>query len=267
VTAVRTRLLATASLGALAIRFLAGLLTVGLEGAPALTWSSVEDWYQHAGATGLAAATLWMAATATVAWVVIGSSLQLLATCTARPGVGLLADVLSPSFVRRLGRAGVTMATAAGLVVGPVVSAEADDPPGIATMEALDAEEGTTSVPLPSSPSRTVPTTTAPTTSLTTTAGTEAPGAPPPAPPPSVPSQPERAPTSASSGGRYVVAPGDCFWSIAERVLTDHAGVDVAERLLIEYWHRLILHNRGRLVAPDNPDLLYPGQVLLLPPS
>jgi nucleoid-associated protein YgaU len=32
------------------------------------------------------------------------------------------------------------------------------------------------------------------------------------------------------------------------------------------YWRRLIDANRDRLVDPGNPDLLLPGQELVLPP-
>jgi nucleoid-associated protein YgaU len=34
----------------------------------------------------------------------------------------------------------------------------------------------------------------------------------------------------------------------------------------LDYWHRLIAANGDRLVDAGNPDLLYPGQVLVLPP-
>ena len=59
-----------------------------------------------------------------------------------------------------------------------------------------------------------------------------------------------------------VVAPGDSFWSLAVEAVGDHAGPGPVD----DYWRRLIARNRARLVDPGNPDLLYPGQVLLLPP-
>lgn len=59
----------------------------------------------------------------------------------------------------------------------------------------------------------------------------------------------------------HVVQPGEHFWSIAEQV--------VADRSLAEpvgwYWRRLVDANRDRLVDPDDPDLLHPGQELVLP--
>jgi nucleoid-associated protein YgaU len=38
------------------------------------------------------------------------------------------------------------------------------------------------------------------------------------------------------------------------------------KRQVAAYWLVLIEANRDRLVVADNPDLLYPGQVLVLPP-
>jgi len=55
------------------------------------------------------------------------------------------------------------------------------------------------------------------------------------------------------------------FWSIAAEALAD-AGHPSDDASVGRYWRRLIDANRGRLVVPDNPDLLLPGQVLLLPP-
>ena len=42
----------------------------------------------------------------------------------------------------------------------------------------------------------------------------------------------------------------------------DHASDD---RRVIAYWRRLVEANRGRLLDPGNPDLLVPGQELVLP--
>lgn len=72
------------------------------------------------------------------------------------------------------------------------------------------------------------------------------------------------------TGNTWVVEPGDSFWSIAEDVLASPGGGGgggpPAERDVGRYWRRLIDANRGRLVDPGNPDLLLPGQELVLPP-
>lgn len=57
----------------------------------------------------------------------------------------------------------------------------------------------------------------------------------------------------------WVVDAGDSFWSIAEDV------VGLGRRTQA-YWEQLIAANRDRLAVPDQPDLLFPGQRLTLPP-
>jgi len=57
----------------------------------------------------------------------------------------------------------------------------------------------------------------------------------------------------------WVVDAGDSFWSIAEDV------VGRGDRTRA-YWEQLIVANRDRLAVPDQPDLLFPGQRLTLPP-
>ena len=65
----------------------------------------------------------------------------------------------------------------------------------------------------------------------------------------------------------WTVRPGDSLWSIAQaRVATSGAtGADEVE--VATYWVRLIAANRDRLVQPSNPDLIFAGQVLVLPPG
>lgn len=60
----------------------------------------------------------------------------------------------------------------------------------------------------------------------------------------------------------HVVAPGEHFWGIAEEVVAQRpdAGLEVAH-----YWRLLVEANRDRLVDRDNPDLIHPGQELVLP--
>jgi hypothetical protein len=71
---------------------------------------------------------------------------------------------------------------------------------------------------------------------------------------------PDRAVVPASASPRAVVVrPGDSLWSIAARDLRpDALATDVASR-----WHAIYAANRG-VIGPD-PDLLEPGQRLLLP--
>lgn len=67
-------------------------------------------------------------------------------------------------------------------------------------------------------------------------------------------------------GDTWTVAPGDSFWSIASDTLIDTAGRSVSDREVIAYWTQVIDANRGILVVPGDVDLIFPGQVVALPP-
>ena len=85
--------------------------------------------------------------------------------------------------------------------------------------------------------------------------------APPPAARAAVPvSAPARAPED-----QVVVEAGDSFWSLALEVVTEARREAPDEREVADYWERLIAANLTRLVDAANPDLLFPGQTLLLP--
>jgi hypothetical protein len=65
----------------------------------------------------------------------------------------------------------------------------------------------------------------------------------------------------------WVVEPGDSLWSIAEDVTSSADGSPPAERDVARYWQRLVQANRANLIDPDNPDLLLPGQQVVVPPT
>lgn len=63
----------------------------------------------------------------------------------------------------------------------------------------------------------------------------------------------------------WTVHPGDSFWSIATVVLESRGG-PASDADIDRYWQRLVSANADRLVDGDLPDLIYPGQVFVLPP-
>jgi hypothetical protein len=81
--------------------------------------------------------------------------------------------------------------------------------------------------------------------------------APPPAPGPS------DIPGAASL--RVRVEPGDHLWGIAASRLRLALGEEPDTEQVRPYWAALVEANRDRLVDPDDPDLLLPGQELVLP--
>lgn len=67
--------------------------------------------------------------------------------------------------------------------------------------------------------------------------------------------------------GREVheVRSGESFWSIAEQMLASVWGRAPSDAEVVPYWRELIAMNRDRLVDPDDPDLIHPGQRFVLP--
>lgn len=61
------------------------------------------------------------------------------------------------------------------------------------------------------------------------------------------------------------VVEGDHLWAIAERHVRQVRGDATGDTEVADYWYRLIDVNRGRLVDPDDPDLVLPGQRFVLP--
>jgi hypothetical protein len=63
----------------------------------------------------------------------------------------------------------------------------------------------------------------------------------------------------------WTVRPGDHLWHIAHDTVATRLGHAPTDAAVAPYWEQLIEVNRARLVDPDNPDLIFPGQVFTLP--
>ncbi len=72
-------------------------------------------------------------------------------------------------------------------------------------------------------------------------------------------------PSPDQEAATWTVAPGDHFWSVAERVVADAWRRAPSHAETGPYWRSLVAANRSRLRDPANPDLLFPGQILVLP--
>ena len=69
-----------------------------------------------------------------------------------------------------------------------------------------------------------------------------------------------------SQGDTVIVREGDHLWKIARRHLEEVIGAAVTGGQIARYWRSLIDHNIDRLRSGD-PDLIYPGEVIVLPAS
>jgi hypothetical protein len=65
--------------------------------------------------------------------------------------------------------------------------------------------------------------------------------------------------------GEHEVVAGEHLWSIAADHLAAHLDRAPTEAEITPHWQRLVEENRDRLANPDDPDLIFPGQRLVLP--
>ncbi|HUQ62289.1 MAG TPA: hypothetical protein VM121_00865 [Acidimicrobiales bacterium] len=166
-------------------------------------------------------------------------------------------DRLTVPALRRLLAMTVSASVATGSF-GALVSpagAQPVDPPATVTMHRLGEGEA-----LPTMTPTSTSTTTAATTSTTATTA----AGPVPAAGTAAPSEPASSVPRAAREWR--VERGDCFWTIAESVLTASAGRAPSDAEIVPYWRRLIEANRAVLGDRNNPDLIFPGQIFTVPP-
>ncbi|MEA3217179.1 MAG: resuscitation-promoting factor RpfA [Acidimicrobiia bacterium] len=64
-----------------------------------------------------------------------------------------------------------------------------------------------------------------------------------------------------------VLGPGDHLWAVAEERVADVLQRPGTDDEITTYWLRLVQLNRAELADPDNPDLVFPGQTIRLPPG
>jgi nucleoid-associated protein YgaU len=65
--------------------------------------------------------------------------------------------------------------------------------------------------------------------------------------------------------GEVTVATGDNFWDLAEGELSHAWGRAPTDAEVVPHWQSLIEANRDRLAPPGDPDLIYPGQLFVVP--
>lgn len=71
---------------------------------------------------------------------------------------------------------------------------------------------------------------------------------------------------AAAASATWTVTPGECFWSIADDVLARAWGRAPSDAEIVPYWRGLIEANRAALADRSNADLIFPGQVFVVPP-
>ncbi len=73
-------------------------------------------------------------------------------------------------------------------------------------------------------------------------------------------------PSSTDGVPAVEVDEGDHFWKLATQTLSDAWGRQPTEEEVSPYWVDMVAANGGRLLPPEDPDMVYPGQWLEVPP-
>lgn len=188
-----------------------------------------------AGVRLAALALGWYLAAATAAGV--------LARASGAAALVRATDAVSVALVRRVVHGAVGLSLLAGATV-------ASPPPALAHDGAAAGAtvEGTGLAPGGAAPSP------PPTMRLLPSTG---PGQEPPAPP--------DPPPAAGADRPWTVRPGDHLWGMAEQALAEAWGRPPTDAEVDPYWRAVVEANRARLRDPANPDLVFPGQVLIRP--
>jgi len=250
------------------VAVLAGVARLDL---PAVGWGEVWHWLEvtppEIGLLALAGAAVRVAAV----WVLASTVATGMALLAGRPGLANAVSRLAVPAVRSMAvrLAAVTLAVSPS--VAPVV-AVAFEPAG-ATASVMASE------PDPLLPPFLLPPPVEPVPPGSTAAPDPGSGEPPPpsrpapAPPFLVPDGgPPRsgtvsdpAPASAAEAARHTVVHGDHLWSIAGQRLAAVGDGRPGQHDIARYWLRVIEANRETIRSGD-PDLIYPGEVIRLPP-
>ncbi|MGH9114132.1 MAG: LysM peptidoglycan-binding domain-containing protein, partial [Acidimicrobiales bacterium] len=249
----------------LALRVLIGLGS-GPLGVPLASVDALAAWIDRTPPGTMALALLRLAALVGACYLTVCTVLILAVVAARRPRMAAGALRLTPAVVRRLVSGGGGLGLAAGALLG-------GGPSPVAAVPAVPAVPVTASVlsddPLPattatmtrvdtSGDGRTSATATMTRVRPGVARGVEA-----------VPAASPRAPASAgppsASPATWVVEPGDSFWVIAAATLSTPEDRRPTDREIEGRWRRLMAANHDRLIDKDNPDLLVPGQELVLP--
>jgi nucleoid-associated protein YgaU len=245
------------------VAWFAGLLGVGalmvaagrgtLAAPPLVAPSSWDEWAGSRPAPDAAVAVIRLVVLALVAYLLLASVVAVAVRLANAQRAMTITDLLTLPTVLRVvqtglgvGFVGASIAAAtAGNAQAPLAPTRAD------TALVSAADEPPLLRELPDHGRRS-------STTSTTTTTTTAPSTPTEHPPAVVP--------PATPGPMtWIVRPGDHLWSIAERALHDALGRAPADTEIVPYWRSLIAHNVDRLADRDNPDLIFPGQTIVLP--
>ena len=249
-------------------------------------WSDLGGWLATATPEEAIATTLRLVALVLAWWLLVTTVLYALGRIAGLVGLVRSVEWATLPMVRRLADRAAAVSLAVITVAAPAVAVIAPLPAVEHTTAGQTAKDPNLAPPFPQppevtrvSPPGTVDPALPPPVPLPqsgevaytpTPAGSEGTWAPPLAPP--ARRAVVRAGTSSPAQqqvevpSEHVVVPGDNLWIISERHLEQVTGRgDLSDREVANYWVTVIEANRNRVRSGD-PDLIYPGEVIVLPP-
>jgi nucleoid-associated protein YgaU len=222
---------AVASLAALAA--IASVLVASgaqIERPTRWTLGAVFSWIDDDPVSAIFTGVVVLAATAT-AYLAVSASAVLLAAIArlgSLPRLALVADALATPLVRR------TLAGLVGLGLAVVTTERTTGVHASVVAEAADSPPTSSPPAEPAVASMRVVT-------------------------PSLPAP-------ASTPTNWTIVAGDHLWGLSDRALSDAWGRPATDAEVATYLAAVVDLNRGVLVVPGEPDLVFPGQVFARPP-
>lgn len=247
---------------------------LGSYGSATVEWGHLGRWLAETPPEDVLVALGRVAALALAWWLAGSTILYALARAIRVPSLLGVVEWATLPPVRRLVDGVAVTTIAAGSVLGPsgVAAAAPADDTAVVVQLGGDGTSATTAPryrPRPAGSDDTAGTARAAPVAAVTTAPPARTAMPSAGAAGVDDASPTAGPRRVEEAAGHVVQPGDNLWRIAERqvaTLTGRPAADLAIAEVGSYWIRLVDHNRGRLSSGD-PDLIYPGEQLKLPPS
>lgn len=224
-----------------------------LAAPPLLHPGALGDWVRHRDAVVAAGAVVRLLALAAAGYLLAVTVLGLVARGSGRPTLARVSRAVTlPAVQHLLGAvAGVGLTASTAALIAQAGGARAPSASTSTVLTRLPDGAGPVLARLPDDAGPTLE-------RLPDGGDTDiAPG--PPAP--------DRPTEDGTGTDEWVVAPGDHLWHIAEATLAEAWGRAPTDDEVAPFWARVVEVNRARLVDPDDPDLIHPGQRMRVPPA
>ena len=248
-------------------------LGAGPLGVPLTSRGELVGWVDRTQPEVMAVALVRLAALACGWYLAVCTLALALTRPLGRPRLAAAVARMTPAVVGRIVSGGGGLGLAAGTLLGALPSTTLTTT--LATSAIVATPAAATPADRTQSPGPPTPTATmtrmpddkpgAPASATMTRRPSPVAASSTPPPAAQAPATPAVPPPPAAGPSSWIVEPGDSFWSIATDTVSPPEPGGPDHRLVAGYWRRLVEANRSRLIDPGNPDLLVPGQELVLP--